>query len=70
MMFFPVVQVQPTFDDGAPWEQYPPSDFVRTGLLGFLGPVRFSLLSYFLGSKLILLALKLPQCKASTKLIL
>ena len=33
-------QVQPTLDDGAPFEQYPLSDFVRTGLLGFLGPVR------------------------------
>ncbi|PFX26048.1 Disco-interacting protein 2-like C [Stylophora pistillata] len=31
-------KVQPTLDDGAPFEQYPLSDFVRTGLLGFLGP--------------------------------
>ena len=69
MIFFPLVQVQPTLDDGAPWEQYPPSEFVRTGLLGFLGPVRFSLFSYFFGSKFFPLALKLPQSKASTKLI-
>ncbi|XP_068751269.1 disco-interacting protein 2 homolog A-like isoform X2 [Montipora capricornis] len=31
-------KLQPTLDDGAPFEQYPLSDFVRTGLLGFLGP--------------------------------
>ena len=45
-VFF-LVQVQPTLDDGAPWEQYPLSDFVRTGLLGFLGPVRISLSLFF-----------------------